>query len=168
MYNRDVVLPLDTLLKPRRIYAGEGQHKIALQEQHNAIMLVHRNMKEVEKKQIAHADKKIKDEDFQVGDSVYLKNNKRQNRQDKRLLPYYRIGPVSFVVKDQLTGSITKCHARQIRLANNSQWPLLQDTEDGGRTLRKTNYVVQPEEELSSEDDEMQPEPLKRHSLNKV
>lgn len=66
------------------------------------------------------------------------------------------------MVKDQLTGSITKCHARQIRLANISQWPLLQDTEDSGRTLRKTNYVIQPEEELSSEDDEMQSEPLKR------
>lgn len=66
------------------------------------------------------------------------------------------------MVKDQLTGSITKCHARQLRLAD-MHWPLSQDIEEGGRTLRKTNYVVPPEEESSSEDDgEVQPEPLER------
>lgn len=45
------VLPLDTLIKPRRIYAEEDNHKIALQEQHKAFMLVHRSMKEAKKKQ---------------------------------------------------------------------------------------------------------------------
>ena len=53
MYNRDVVLPLHTLLKPRRRYAGEDQRTIALQEQNKAFMLVHRNMKEAKKKQKA-------------------------------------------------------------------------------------------------------------------
>lgn len=67
------------------------------------------------------------------------------------------------MVKDQLTGSITKCHARQLRLADILHWPLSQDIEEGGRTLRKTNYVVLPEEESSSEDDgEVQLEPLER------
>lgn len=80
MYNRDVVLPLDTLLKPRRRYMGEDQNKIALQEQHKAFMLVHKNMKEAKKKQKDQADKKSKDEEFQVGDPVYLKNNRRQNK----------------------------------------------------------------------------------------
>eukprot|EP00105_Crassostrea_gigas_P025107 XP_011445573.1 PREDICTED: uncharacterized protein LOC105340996 [Crassostrea gigas] len=137
VYNRDVVLPLDTLMKPRRRYAGEDQHKITLQEQHKAFLLVHRNMKETKKKQKAQADKKSKDENFQKG-------------------------PVIFVVKDQLTGLTTKCHARQLRLADISHWPLSQTTEDGGRTLRKTNYVVPPEDESSSENEDMQPEPLER------
>lgn len=66
MYNRDVVLPLDTLMKPRRRYMGEDQHKIALQKQHKAFMLVHKNMKEAKKMQKAQADKKIKDEEVQV------------------------------------------------------------------------------------------------------
>jgi len=34
LYNRDVVLPLDTILKLRRRYHGEELHKIALQQQH--------------------------------------------------------------------------------------------------------------------------------------
>nr|XP_034334394.1 uncharacterized protein LOC117691789 [Crassostrea gigas] len=123
-------------------------------------------MKEAKKKQKAQADKRSKDENFQVGDPVYLKNNRRQNKLDKKWLPYYRIieqkGPVSFVVRDQLTGLTTKCHARQLRLADILHWPLSQTTEDGGRTLRKTNYVVPPEDESSSENEDMQLEPLER------
>ena len=34
LYGRDVVLPLDNLLKPRLKYQGEDMHQIALQEQH--------------------------------------------------------------------------------------------------------------------------------------
>ena len=34
LYNRDVVLPVDNLLKPRRKYQGDEMHKIILQEQH--------------------------------------------------------------------------------------------------------------------------------------
>merc|ERR1712121_120800 len=34
LYNRDVVLPLDNILKPRRKYYGQAHHEIAAQEQH--------------------------------------------------------------------------------------------------------------------------------------
>ena len=39
-YKRDVVLPIDNILKPRRKYLGEDYHQIALQEQHKAFVLV--------------------------------------------------------------------------------------------------------------------------------
>lgn len=48
MHNRNTVLPLDTLIKCRK----RPTH-IALQEQHIAFMLVYRNMKMVETKQLA-------------------------------------------------------------------------------------------------------------------
>lgn len=51
-------------------------------------MLVHRNMKKAKKKQKTRADKKGKDDYFQVGDPVYLKDSKRQNKQDKTWHPY--------------------------------------------------------------------------------
>ena len=51
LYNRDVVLPLDTILKPRKRYVGEDMHKIALQQQHKSFTLVHRHMKEAKRKQ---------------------------------------------------------------------------------------------------------------------
>jgi hypothetical protein len=61
-------------------------------------------MKLSKEKQKEQADKKSEDVQLQVGDSVYLKNNRRKNKLDKKWLPYYRIikqtGPVSFVVKD--------------------------------------------------------------------
>ena len=42
LYNRDVVLPLDNILKPRRKYAGEDAHQIALEQQHKSSVLVHK------------------------------------------------------------------------------------------------------------------------------
>lgn len=148
---------------------GEDQHQIALQEQHKAFMLVHKNMKEAKKKQKDQADKKSKNEEFQVEDPVYLKNNRRQNKLDKKWLPYYRIierkGPVSFVKKDQLTEATTKGHARQLRLADISHWPIsfTQGSAEDGRTLRRNNYVVPPEKESdSSEEEDTQPESLER------
>ena len=36
LFNRDVVLPLDNILKPRRKYQGEDEYKIALEIQHKA------------------------------------------------------------------------------------------------------------------------------------
>lgn len=88
MYNRDVNLPLDTLLKLRRRYAEEDHQKIILQEQHKAFMRVHQNMKDAKKKQKNQADKRSKEVSFQVGDPVYFKNSKRQNKVDKKWLPY--------------------------------------------------------------------------------
>ena len=41
LYGRDVVLPIDNLLRPRLKYQGEDLHQIALQEQHKTFMLVH-------------------------------------------------------------------------------------------------------------------------------
>lgn len=41
-------------------------------------------------------------------------------------------------------------------------WPISQATEDGGRPLRKTNYVMPPEDESPSENEDMQSEPLER------
>jgi hypothetical protein len=126
-------------------------------------------MKLSKEKQKEQADKKSEDVQLQVGDPVYLKNNRRKNKLDKKWLPYYRIikqtGPVSFVVKDQLTGATTKCHARQLRLADITLWPTPVN-QDYARPMRKTNYVVPPADEESSEEEEM-PEPLEREIRHK-
>lgn len=79
LYNRDVVLPLDTILKPRRRYMGEDQNQVALQQQHKSFVQVHRNLKEAKRKQKIQADKGSKEEIFYVGDPVYLKKSS-QNR----------------------------------------------------------------------------------------
>jgi hypothetical protein len=157
LYNREVVLPLDTILKPRRRYMGEDLHQIALQEQHKAFVLVHRNLKESKRKQKERADRNSKDEQFKVGDPVYLKNHRRNNKLESKWTPYYRItkqtGPLSFIIRNQLNGTTVKTHARHIRPAN-MEWQI--PTETGKRILRKSNYVVPPESDSTSESEDEQ------------
>jgi transposase InsO family protein/predicted aspartyl protease len=156
VYNRDVVLPLDTILKPRRRYMGEDQYQIALNQQHKSFVLVHRHTKEARKRRKKYADRHSKEEKFQVGDPVYLKNHRKTNKLDNKWTPYYRIieqtGPVSFIVKNQLNGTTTKTHARHIRPANIAEWPT--PTPSGERLLRKSNYVIPPEESDDEETEE--------------
>ena len=45
LYYRDVILPLDNILRPRRIYHGNEYHQIALQEMHRSFTLVRNNIK---------------------------------------------------------------------------------------------------------------------------
>ena len=57
LYNRDVVLPVDNLLKPRRMYPGEEEHKITLQEQHKAFLTVNNNFRKAKRRQARYADR---------------------------------------------------------------------------------------------------------------
>lgn len=72
-------------------------------------MLVHRNMKKTKKKQKTRADKKCDDDYFQVGDPVYLKDSKRQNKQDKTWHPYSRISEHS---ADEEVITLAELHKR--------------------------------------------------------
>ena len=165
LYNRDVVLPLDTILKPRKRYVGEDMHKIALQQQHKSFTLVHRHMKEAKRKQKEYADRNSKEENFQIGDPVYLKNHRRTSKLDIKWKGYYRItdqtGPLTFVCRNQLDGTTTKTHARHMRHAKIDEWKVPKDTE--GRLLRRTTYVVPPEEESSSEEETTPLQKIVRH-----
>ena len=133
---------------------GEEYHKLALQRQHQAFMMVHKNLKKAKQKQKKYADKHCEDVTFKVGDPVYLKNYKRNSKFDNKWTPYYRVieqrTPVSFIVKNQLTGKTTKAHARHLRLADIDNWEI--PAENKGRPLRKSVYVTPPDE--SGEDKE--------------
>ena len=66
LYGRDVVLPIDNLLKPRRKYQGEDMHLITLQEQHKAFMLVHGRLRRQQRKQAKYANRNHKKRDLQT------------------------------------------------------------------------------------------------------
>ena len=155
LYNRDVVLPVDNLLKPRRKYQGDEMHKIILQEQHKAFVTVRNNLKKAKKRQARYADKNAKVIDFEIGDPVYYRNNRRTNEFDLKWKPFYRIidkkGPVTYLIKNQLDGSVSKVHAEMLRLANIEDWETSKYT---GRRLRDAAYVIPPEaSDSSSESD---------------
>ena len=80
LYNRDVVLPIDNLLKPRRKYAGDDLHTIALQQQPKSFLLVHKRLKKEKKRQAKYADQNSKDQQFQIGDPVYYKIHRKTSK----------------------------------------------------------------------------------------
>ena len=100
--------------------------------------------------------KTSKNTHFKEGDPVYYKNFHKTSMLQNNWRPNFRIieqkGPVSFIIKDQLSGSTVKAHADQMRLAHIEEWELPKDKT--GRVLRKTTYVVPPQDEdsESSED----------------
>lgn len=152
LYNRDVVLPLDNILKPRRKYTGEDTHQIALEQQHKSFLLVHINLKRAKRRQARYADTKAKKVQFEIGDPVYYKVHNKKSKLNLNWKPYYRViaklSDVNYKIKHQLDGSIVTVHAENIRKAHVDDWQIPNISE--GRPLRKTNYVVPPESNKSS------------------
>ncbi|CAC5394092.1 unnamed protein product [Mytilus coruscus] len=156
LYYKDPVLPTNNILKPRRKYYGE-EHKIAIQKQHKSFVLKY--LKRDKKRQAKYANKNAKEVKFKVGDLVYLKHHRKQNKRQANWRPYYRIiektSPVSFIVKNQLDGSITETHAEHLRPAVCiDEWEIPKDKNK--RVIRATQYVISPdqtESENSSEHD---------------
>ena len=132
-------------------------HQIALEQQQKSFVLVHHRLKQAKKRFAKYADRNSK---FEVGDPVLYKVRKNGSKLNVDWKPYFRIiektGSVTFVLKHQLDGTIVnKVHAQDIRKAPVDDWeiPPLQ-----GHMLRKTNYVVPPENddsqsETGSDDD---------------
>ena len=160
LYNRDVVLPIDNILKPRRKYVGEDYHQNALQEQHKAFVTVRSNLRKAKKRQAKYADRGTKAVGFQVGDSVFYKNNQRKGKLDFKWKPYYRIiekkGPVSYIIKNQLDGVTSKVHAEMLRKANVDTWQILKDAK--GKRLRDAAYVIPPKASESESESDSDPE----------
>ena len=71
LYNRDVVLPIGNIMKPRRKYLSEEYYQIALQEQHKAFVSIRNHLKKAKKRQAKYADRGTKMIDFEVGDPVF-------------------------------------------------------------------------------------------------
>ena len=76
LYNRDVGLPIDNILKPCRNYLGEELHQTALQAQQKSFVAVRNHLGKAKTRQAKYADRGAKSVEFKVGDPVYYKNNK--------------------------------------------------------------------------------------------
>ena len=79
LYNRDVVLPVDNILNPRRKYLGEDYHEIALQEQHKPFVAVRNTLEKAKVKQSRYANRGTKVVNYNLGDAVFYRNNQRKN-----------------------------------------------------------------------------------------
>lgn len=153
LYNREVLLPIDNILKPKRRFEGEDLHKIALQQQHKSFVLVHRNLKRAKKRQAKYANRNTHEVQLEIGDPVYYKVHKRPSKLHNNWTPYYRIidktTPVNFKIKNQLDGSVISCHANDIFKAHVDEWKIPKESSSK-RPLRKARYVVPPSSDDSS------------------
>ena len=99
------------------------------------------------------ANRKRKLINFKVGDPVFLKNFTKSTKLDKNWLTHYTIiekrGPVSFKVRNQMTGKVKRVHANSLRLANIA-W---KTPKQEGRPIRKTRLVTSLSESSESEED---------------
>ena len=154
LYNCDPILPIDNILKQRYRYHGEEPHKIGLQEQHKSFVLVHKHLKKAKKRQAKYANQNREYTEFQIGGPVYLKQQQKKSKLEGRWCPYYRIieqtSPVSFNLKNQLDGTVTKAHAEHMRLANVGDLEIPKDKK--GRPKRRVKYVA-PLSDSSDEGD---------------
>ncbi len=94
----------------------------------------------------AYYDKRNRVQDiiFEIGDSVYLKNNHKQDKLDSNWIPHFRIlqqtGSSSYIVQHHVTGKTLMVHVDHLRLANvDNQWEN-PDRSFGKRATRNALY----------------------------
>ena len=106
-----------------------------------------KNLRQAKRRNARYANENAKDVKLEVGDSVYLKQHVRKSKLDRKWQPFYRIvsqkSPYTFVIRNQLNGSIKESHVRHFRLANIDDWEITK--EDKERQMRKARMVVSPD-----------------------
>ena len=65
---------------------------------------------------------------------------------------------MSFRIKNQLDGTVTKVHAEHLRLANVDEWDIPKDQK--GWPIRKATYAVPPRSSSSEDESDHSNEPL--------
>ena len=110
-------------------------------------MLVHKNLRKAKKRNARYANENGKDVKLEVRDSVYLKQHVRKSKLDRKWQPFYRIAsqksPYTFVIRNQLDGSIKESQVRHLQLADIDDWEITR--EDKERQTRKARMVASPD-----------------------
>ena len=163
LFGRDVILPIDKMLKPRRKYMGEDHHRVILEQQHRVFMQARTRMKRAQKKRNERVNRDRRNKEFSVGDAVYYKVHQREGKLGPHWEAYFRIidqtGPVSFVIGDQMTGKTKRVHANDLKMAEEFYWeetvaPTVPKGRKKKRPVRKTTLVRPAEEVIEPEEDD--------------
>ena len=80
----------------------------------------------------------------------------RSSKLQSKWRPYYRVvekkTPLTFIIRNQLDGTVTKAHLEHLRLANLDDWEIPKDTL--GHKVRRPQYVVPPSKSEQSESEQ--------------
>ena len=155
MTGRDLMLPLDTLLRPHARYMGDKPHEQILENHHKAMIKVLSNSKKAFERSKRHYDRKVKGNDLRGGDPVYLFNTTQTSKLDSKWMPYYRIleqvTPVNFIIENVIKGTTQKVHALHLRKAN-LEWKVTETLPDA-RNLRRAQLAAPLSKVESSDTD---------------
>ncbi|KAL4232960.1 hypothetical protein ACF0H5_007648 [Mactra antiquata] len=171
LYGREPEFPVDSILRPRRRYYGDEDHKIMLQTQHKAFRAAYQNMKKAKQKQSRLANRDTTEVTYDIGQAVFLKNNTRKSKLDHKYLPYYRIvekkSPLTFVLKNVLDGKVVHAHARNMKSANIDDWEF--NDMPPNKLGRQAKYAIPPASSSSNSDDSdiNDPENIQRNQLRR-
>jgi len=126
VHGRDPVLPLDTLLRPRPKYVGEEYLPCMLERIHQAFTEAQQNSAEARLQNKNTYNKRAKDLQFKIGDAVYYRlppNNKLDTKWQAHARIIQQTSPVSFIIKELLTGKTRRVHASDLAPAYpDSDW----------------------------------------------
>ena len=149
LFKREPILPLDNILQPRRRYMGENLHQITLEKMHREFTQVHSKMKKSQLRQQRYANKGAEEVKFKVGDPVFLRNFKKNNKLQGNWQPYYRVtaqtSPVTYTIRNQLDNTEIKAQGRNLKLANTDNWEI---RPKGDRPIRRVTLAA-PQETTS-------------------
>ena len=150
LYNREPILPLDTLLRPRFKYLGDDFHETVMERQHEAFRIAQKERKRAVQRQQKYHNRRARKIDFEPHDPVYLFNNNKSNKWSKRWIPYYRImkknSEVNYTIKNILDGTTRDVHTELLKPAS-IDWVIPQAVDENAR---KSKFVVP--QDTSSED----------------
>ena len=109
-----------------------------------SFVMVHQHLKKAKRRQARYADKNDHYTEFQVGEHVYLKQQQCKSELPGRWYLFNRIiekaTSVTFHLKNQLDGPITKAHAEQLQLAQLDSWEIPKNKK--GRPACKVRYAA--------------------------
>ena len=165
LFERDVVLSVDNLLRPRRKYVGEDHYRLVIEQQHKIFVQTQRRIKRAQKRRNSIVNKSHQEVKFDVGDPVYYRKHFRHGKLDSWWKPYYRIveqtGLVTFIIWDQLSGKVKRAHANDLKLVELRSWET-STIKNSGRPIRQSTLASLPlNQESVLEDSESELSPIK-------
>ena len=154
LYNRQPVYPVDTLLHDREKYHGEEFGPQAVERLHAVFRVVRSNLASQAKANRERHNRKVKSEDIEVGDAVYVYNHRRSGKLQPRWLTGYvvtkKTGEHTYRLQNQNTQDVSVQHGRNLRKASPNDELL---RPHGRENVRKARLVMPPDDsdESSSE-----------------
>ena len=148
IYNRQPVYPLDTILQDREKYYGEDFGPQSIERLHTVFRTVKNNLVTNAKDNRDRHNLKVKNEDINVGDAVYVYNHRRTSKLQPRWLSGYTVikktGAHTYRLQKQNTQEVSVQHGRNLRKAGpNDNWL----RPHGRKEMRKARLVMAPEDD---------------------